>query len=336
MGKRRIAARLQKRTIVDAGNGQTVQQMSYLPANQANYAALTHSRVLNTDDPEPIVGLVMDRSKPPPPSVRVVIHVDDARDNVFIAIVRALILGGNIPSGPSEITAMIMQWGVATSGLGGQTPQATVSSRISNHFKRCSECKPPRRPLLGVWTVPDSPRQARYFVDRENVPVGVLTQERIMAKPRSGLPIPRCRLNVPNTGARGAGRAKGASPTERKVKPSSGSPRVADASPAGNGGSGVPVLAVTNADEDIAAMDVDHAGLGEGTAAPALPAAPRPETPELAVFVAPSPLFAAKTLPPSRPDSAVELFAEEKQGEPSQEELLRMKLDELDELISYN
>lgn len=147
-----------------------------------------------------------DRTKPMP-TVRLVIHVDDAKDAVLVSILRALLLGGNIPSVPSEIAAMIIHFGLATTGLGGATPQATVSSRISKYFKRCSSSKPARKPILGIWSGPNA-RHLRYFIDREGIPVGKLTEARIMAKPTMPLPAPRCRKREVVVGSRSSARNK--------------------------------------------------------------------------------------------------------------------------------
>ncbi|KAI8849963.1 hypothetical protein BC829DRAFT_442630 [Chytridium lagenaria] len=63
-------------------------------------------------------------------------HHEDARDKVLMAIVQSLLEMDNRPSTPRELTACIMKHGFAH--LGGLTPHATVSSRISTHYKRCS------------------------------------------------------------------------------------------------------------------------------------------------------------------------------------------------------
>ncbi|RKP36061.1 hypothetical protein BJ085DRAFT_34332, partial [Dimargaris cristalligena] len=75
------------------------------------------------------------------------LHPDDARDKVFVAILKALIFMGNRPSSPKELAHCIMKQKFTI--LGGNTPYATVSSRISQHFKRAAEHKPPRPPILG-------------------------------------------------------------------------------------------------------------------------------------------------------------------------------------------
>ncbi|KAI8877531.1 hypothetical protein K501DRAFT_288329 [Backusella circina FSU 941] len=52
----------------------------------------------------------------------------------------------NKPSSPKELATIINKYKYAT--LGGATPFATVSSRISQHFKRAATHNPPRPPLL--------------------------------------------------------------------------------------------------------------------------------------------------------------------------------------------
>ncbi|CAO3586045.1 unnamed protein product [Absidia cylindrospora] len=82
------------------------------------------------------------RRKPALPNI----HPDDAKDKVFTAILKALLKKGNKPSSPKELANDIVKHKYAT--LGGATPFATVSSRISQHFKRAAEHNPPRAPLL--------------------------------------------------------------------------------------------------------------------------------------------------------------------------------------------
>ncbi|TPX59163.1 hypothetical protein PhCBS80983_g02630 [Powellomyces hirtus] len=109
------------------------------------------------------------------PEVNVNVHPDDHRDKVFMAVMSALIMGGNRPCSPKELAAFILKHKLAT--LGGQTPYATVSSRISQHFKRCAEGS--RKPLLAKQAVIEpnrkatgaTPRKWRYYVDQEGVPV---------------------------------------------------------------------------------------------------------------------------------------------------------------------
>lgn len=80
----------------------------YIPPNRSNYLALTTSSMPPSAIPTSV----------PPKLVRVPIHVDDAKDNVFVGIVRALLLTGNVPCGPAEIAAICVKWDVAVSGLG--------------------------------------------------------------------------------------------------------------------------------------------------------------------------------------------------------------------------
>ncbi|CAO3645574.1 unnamed protein product [Cunninghamella echinulata] len=82
------------------------------------------------------------RRKPALPNI----HPDNAKDKVFTAILKALLKKGNKPSSPKELANDIIKHKYAT--LGGATPFATVSSRISQHFKRAAEHNPPRAPLL--------------------------------------------------------------------------------------------------------------------------------------------------------------------------------------------
>ncbi|CAO3595149.1 unnamed protein product [Absidia cylindrospora] len=82
------------------------------------------------------------RLKPALPNI----HPDDAKDKVFTAILKALLKKGNKPSSPKELANDIVKHKYAT--LGGATPFATVSSRISQHFKRAAAHNPPRAPLL--------------------------------------------------------------------------------------------------------------------------------------------------------------------------------------------
>ncbi|KAJ3051469.1 hypothetical protein HK097_007514 [Rhizophlyctis rosea] len=97
-------------------------------------------------------------------------HPDDARDKVFTAIVKALLSVGNRPCTPRELSGIILREGLV--GLGGNTPYATVSSRISQHFKRTAEYRPgPRPALLGRKPVDVQSRRLRYFVHQEGVTV---------------------------------------------------------------------------------------------------------------------------------------------------------------------
>ncbi|KAG1063500.1 hypothetical protein G6F42_027199 [Rhizopus arrhizus] len=88
------------------------------------------------------------------------IHPDDAKDKVFTAILKALIKMGNKPSSPKELANTIVKHKYAT--LGGATPFATVSSRISQHFKRASEHSPPRAPLLAKHVDQHHSRKINY------------------------------------------------------------------------------------------------------------------------------------------------------------------------------
>ncbi|TPX68511.1 hypothetical protein SpCBS45565_g03059 [Spizellomyces sp. 'palustris'] len=110
-----------------------------------------------------------------PSVININVHPDDAKCAVLMACMKALIMLGNRPCSPKELAAFILKHKLAT--LGGQTPYATVSSRISQHFKRCAEGV--RRPLLGKKAVVEAnrrtnvgmPRKWRYYVDQAGVPV---------------------------------------------------------------------------------------------------------------------------------------------------------------------
>ncbi|KXN67631.1 hypothetical protein CONCODRAFT_113641 [Conidiobolus coronatus NRRL 28638] len=91
------------------------------------------------------------------------IHPDDAKDKVFIGIIKALIKMDNKPSSPKELAGFIIKHKLAV--LGGATPYATVSSRISQHFKRATEHKPPRKPLLAKSFDLKHTRKIRYCLD---------------------------------------------------------------------------------------------------------------------------------------------------------------------------
>ncbi|KAG1175162.1 hypothetical protein G6F70_004321 [Rhizopus microsporus] len=96
------------------------------------------------------------------------IHPDDAKDKVFTAILKALIKMGNKPSSPKELANIIVKHKYAT--LGGATPFATVSSRISQHFKRAAEHNPPRAPLLAKHVDQHHSRKINYSLATESVP----------------------------------------------------------------------------------------------------------------------------------------------------------------------
>ncbi|KAG2218988.1 hypothetical protein INT45_007650 [Circinella minor] len=93
------------------------------------------------------------------------IHPDDAKDKVFTAILKALLKMGNKPSSPKELANVIVKYKYAT--LGGATPFATVSSRISQHFKRAAEHNPPRPPLLAKHFDENHSRKINYSLATE-------------------------------------------------------------------------------------------------------------------------------------------------------------------------
>lgn len=102
-------------------------------------------------------------SKQPLPSI----HPDDARDKVFTAIMKALLKVGNKPSSPRELSNVITKYKYAT--LGGATPFATVSSRISQHFKRAAEHNPPRAPLLAKHVDQRHARKINYSLITDTI-----------------------------------------------------------------------------------------------------------------------------------------------------------------------
>ncbi|TPX63809.1 hypothetical protein SpCBS45565_g06336 [Spizellomyces sp. 'palustris'] len=104
---------------------------------------------------------------------RVEMHSDDAKDKVFLAIVKALLRQGNRPCTPKELSNLILRHKLTT--LGGATPYATVSSRISQHFKRATELSRP--PLLGRRSLDErNSRRLVYYVDQVGVPVKALDE----------------------------------------------------------------------------------------------------------------------------------------------------------------
>ncbi|KAF9160429.1 hypothetical protein BGX20_002525 [Mortierella sp. AD010] len=90
------------------------------------------------------------------------IHPDDSKDKVFAAILKALLYLRNKPSSPKELANCIMKNKYTM--LGGATPYATVSSRISQHFKRAAEHKPPRTPLLAKAVDERHSRKIHYYL----------------------------------------------------------------------------------------------------------------------------------------------------------------------------
>ncbi|KAI9204525.1 uncharacterized protein BJ171DRAFT_107884 [Polychytrium aggregatum] len=102
-------------------------------------------------------------------SFQVRMNPEDVKDKVFLAIVKALLKMGNRPCTPKELSECIQKHKFAA--LGGNTPYATVSSRISQHFKRVAESRPhPRPALLGKQNV-SSLRKLGYFVNQKGVSV---------------------------------------------------------------------------------------------------------------------------------------------------------------------
>ncbi|KAJ3023583.1 hypothetical protein HKX48_002456 [Thoreauomyces humboldtii] len=96
------------------------------------------------------------------------LYPDDAKDKVFLAIIKALLRQGNKPCTPKELSNLILKHKLTT--LGGATPYATVSSRISQHFKRATDLN--RSPLLGRRSMDNkNSRRLVYYVDQIGVPV---------------------------------------------------------------------------------------------------------------------------------------------------------------------
>ncbi|KAJ2616581.1 hypothetical protein EV177_000998 [Coemansia sp. RSA 1804] len=116
------------------------------------------------------------------------LHADDARDKVFVAILKALVARNNKPSSPKELATCIMRREFTM--LGGATPYATVSSRISQHFKRILEHIPPRPPILGRVAHEKHTRKYFYYV------ASAAEQEDFLRKVRVGI-IP---INSNNSG----------------------------------------------------------------------------------------------------------------------------------------
>ncbi|KAL0143672.1 hypothetical protein V8B55DRAFT_1479587 [Mucor lusitanicus] len=117
--------------------------------------------------PQKATSHVNPKSKQPKDGLPVAIHPDDAKDKVFTAILKALLKMGNKPSSPKELANTIVKHKYAT--LGGATPFATVSSRISQHFKRAAEHNPPRAPLLAKHVDQHHSRKINYSLATDSV-----------------------------------------------------------------------------------------------------------------------------------------------------------------------
>ncbi|KAJ3240475.1 hypothetical protein HDU81_003616 [Chytriomyces hyalinus] len=88
---------------------------------------------------------------------------EELRDKVLMGIVKAILHSGfNTPLTPKEITDAIMVNNYAH--LGGNTPQATVSSRISTYFKKCNESNGTRVPILGRLLSQSNNRRIKYYI----------------------------------------------------------------------------------------------------------------------------------------------------------------------------
>ncbi|KAJ3164601.1 hypothetical protein HDU88_005248 [Geranomyces variabilis] len=162
-----------------------------------------------------------------PAEVNVDVHPEDHRDKVFMAVMSTLIMNGNRPMTPKELAAFILKYKITT--LGGQTPYATVSSRISQHFKRSSEGA--RAPLLGKQAIIEpnrktgatTPRKWRYYVDPAST--GVPLGEEV--GPVEDIPLP---ASVPVASKQRAARAASSSSKGRRTAPYSPPPSVASSS----------------------------------------------------------------------------------------------------------
>ncbi|KAL1923539.1 uncharacterized protein VTP21DRAFT_8519 [Calcarisporiella thermophila] len=93
-------------------------------------------------------------------SIKAHLHPEDSRDKVFSAVLRALLEMGNRPSSPRELANYILKHDLTQ--LGGQTPFATVSSRISQHYKRAAEHR--RQPVLGRLQDEQRGKKFRYYI----------------------------------------------------------------------------------------------------------------------------------------------------------------------------
>ncbi|KAJ2688638.1 hypothetical protein H4R19_006553, partial [Coemansia spiralis] len=151
------------------------------------------------------------------------LHADDARDKVFVAILKALAARRNRPGSPKELATCIMKHEFTL--LGGATPYATVSSRISQHFKRIFDHSPPRPPILG--RVAHEKHTRKYFYYIASAP----EQDDFQRKVRAGM-IP---LQLVSTGSGSGGPADGARKARSAKKPRCIVPAIAvesDLSPA--------------------------------------------------------------------------------------------------------
>ncbi|KAJ3032851.1 hypothetical protein HDV00_007017 [Rhizophlyctis rosea] len=114
-------------------------------------------------------------------NVTIQLYPDDERCTVLVAVVQSLIMCGNRPSSPKELAAYILKKRLAV--LGGQTPYATVSSRISQHFRRAADNNRP--PILGKLPVLESnrpsataqPRKWKYYIDHPEIQIGDAEKE---------------------------------------------------------------------------------------------------------------------------------------------------------------
>ncbi|KAJ1565399.1 hypothetical protein HK096_003010, partial [Nowakowskiella sp. JEL0078] len=106
-------------------------------------------------------------------SFRVSMHIEDVKDKLFVAIIKALLLSGNRPLSPKELSSIIIRNNFVS--LSSSAPYITVSSRILQHFKNV---KDDRTALLGKFP-PEmkSTRRLSYYVKQEGVPVDLKGRE---------------------------------------------------------------------------------------------------------------------------------------------------------------
>ncbi|KAI9597270.1 hypothetical protein BDF19DRAFT_489745 [Syncephalis fuscata] len=103
----------------------STQSSRIKPTTNHALAIASSSTPVSTWTPEPLPPIPADASSHVQFDFSAM-HPDDARDKVFVAIIRALVQLGNRPSSPKELASAIMRFHFAV--LGGSTPYATVSS----------------------------------------------------------------------------------------------------------------------------------------------------------------------------------------------------------------
>ncbi|TPX40847.1 hypothetical protein SeLEV6574_g06377 [Synchytrium endobioticum] len=140
-----------------------------VPTHGASLSPLEYTLELSEDPVKQSQGIHVLSSR----DLNLEMYYDDAKDKVLVAIVKALLMVGNRPMAPKEISHTILR--LKLTPLGGATPYATVSSRISQHFKRAAVYKPNGRPpILGRLSVDEKQtRKLRYFVAQAGISVGL-------------------------------------------------------------------------------------------------------------------------------------------------------------------